>query len=655
MKHCLVRVFVVFLVLTSFITSSPVNAVSIVEKPNQSISSSYSLTPVQEVDEWEFISTMPEPLGYFGLTQISGYVFIFGGTNWDRWPLSTDVVLKFDPVSTTWQSVSPMPSPVQQEALAFGSNIYILGGDIVSGYGSHSAQDSTWVYDTISDQWSQKADMPAPRMSSGGAVLDGKLYVVGGETYEGGPYLDTVFVYDPSLNSWSEATSMPTARIHPGVVGSGGKLYVFGGPGLSVVEVYDPSSNTWSYETDMPTTRWFDQNDIVEKDGKIYLVGGCTGWGGCSMLSNVDVYDVETGTWGTLPEMPLARTGGGVAIIDGILYTFGGYDYYSYSSSVYALDLGTSENCVGPSGLNVCQLEPGDILLSRSEEYAAEFSIGGTYFTHAAMYIGEFPDENGDPAKVTPHIVEGAGYSPILADQVWETSLFTHRFWTGGEELLDWMVIRPAFPASVKDAAIEYIRDKARDESVSFSIYANKWSDDLFYCSKLVWRAYKDVPGGADLEVNVGLGSILLDYYVTPDDLYYSVGKGSIPTQSKLWMPLDMWKMMLWSPAHIMLVDPDGRRTGYDDVTGTVLNEIPLAVYTAPPEAQVETISAVGVDEEWSLIVTGYGTGSYTLEYSTLYPDAGEILESGFTQPGQVEEYAIQPLVFIQYLPILVK
>ena len=77
------------------------------------------------------------------------------------------------------------------------------------------------------------------------AVLDGKLYAVGG--YNGG-ILSSVERYDPTANMWEEVAPMAAARQAHGVAVLDGKLYAVGGYGagaLSSVERYGPATNAW--------------------------------------------------------------------------------------------------------------------------------------------------------------------------------------------------------------------------------------------------------------------------------------------------------------------------------------------------------------------------------------------------------------------------
>ena len=88
--------------------------------------------------------------------------------------------------------------------------------------------------------------MAAARFYHAVAVLDGKLYAVGGDGVDG--YLSSVERYDPATHAWEAVASMGTARSDHGVAMLDGKLYAVGGfdgGRLSSVERYDPAANAW--------------------------------------------------------------------------------------------------------------------------------------------------------------------------------------------------------------------------------------------------------------------------------------------------------------------------------------------------------------------------------------------------------------------------
>ena len=88
------------------------------------------------------------------------------------------------------------------------------------------------------------------------AVLDGKLYAVGGV---GDVFLSSVERYDPATNAWEEVAPMMAARVNLAAAALDGKLYVVGGnteiEALSSVERYDPATNAWEAAAPLTTAR----------------------------------------------------------------------------------------------------------------------------------------------------------------------------------------------------------------------------------------------------------------------------------------------------------------------------------------------------------------------------------------------------------------
>src|SRR5205807_667699 len=85
------------------------------------------------------------------------------------------------------------------------------------------------VYDPATNSWQTRAPLPTARSGIATAVLDGKIFVFGGEAPSG--TFHHVEAYAPTSDRWSTYTAMPTARHGLGAVAIGGKIYVIaGGP-----------------------------------------------------------------------------------------------------------------------------------------------------------------------------------------------------------------------------------------------------------------------------------------------------------------------------------------------------------------------------------------------------------------------------------------
>ena len=88
------------------------------------------------------------------------------------------------------------------------------------------------------------SSMPTSRAYLTSAVVNGKIYCIGGSKFSGSA-LDKVEVYDPETDSWETKTSMPTVRGYLTSSAVNGKIYCIGGlidsTNLSKVEAYTVS------------------------------------------------------------------------------------------------------------------------------------------------------------------------------------------------------------------------------------------------------------------------------------------------------------------------------------------------------------------------------------------------------------------------------
>ena len=196
------------------------------------------------------------------------------------------------------------------------------------------------VFDPVTNAWQKHADVDAKfaRNSNGGAVLNGKLYVMGGAQGIGGGEIKLTTIYDPAANAWADGPLLnegrgpvPTANV------LNGKIYLIGGwskepvqaggndIAMKNVEEFDPVANAWMKKADMPTGRYLLPPTSPVVGGKIYVIGGFDGRQGRA-LADVEAYDPATDTWKEQRKMPTARYHFATAVVRGKIYTFGGID-----------------------------------------------------------------------------------------------------------------------------------------------------------------------------------------------------------------------------------------------------------------------------------------------------------------------------------------
>lgn len=197
------------------------------------------------------------------------------------------------------------------------------------------------------ETWTTLASMPTPQCEGGTAVLNGRIYVMGGWKDEPQPY-QLVQIYDIAANKWGEGVPLPEPVHHEGVAVVGGKIYVVGGfqqvfpqrePTDHVWE-FDPATNKWTARAPLPSPRGA---LIVAAIGNlIYAAGGehrrppgsPPGSPGAPAayepVADLTVYDPQTNEWRSLPPMQVRRDHAYGAVVDGRLYVAGGRDRPKY-------------------------------------------------------------------------------------------------------------------------------------------------------------------------------------------------------------------------------------------------------------------------------------------------------------------------------------
>jgi len=227
------------------------------------------------------------------------------------------------------------------------------------------------IFKPVPDTWYSRAPDPIARSNACGAVVNGKLYVIGGHTAT--PiYLADCEVFDPSKNSWSMLAPMPTPRACPGAAVVNGKLYVIGGSAFStfygICEEYDPATDTWTSRAPMPTPRHGFACAVV--NGKIYAIGGHNG---VDIAVN-EVYDPATDTWASRAAMPSPRASAASGVVDNKIYVIGGRNYPAYSTANEVYDPATDTWSIKPS-----MPTQRDVMISATADGKIHV-MGGSYY-----------------------------------------------------------------------------------------------------------------------------------------------------------------------------------------------------------------------------------------------------------------------------------
>jgi len=192
------------------------------------------------------------------------------------------------------------------------------------------------------DSWMTMEPMPTARSGFGVAVVDGKIYAIGGTN---GSYLNTNEMYDPTTNTWTTKKAMPTARTGHAIAVYQNKIYVIGGiigesdPVTSgytgVNEVYDPSTDTWETMEPMPTARGDLCGNAVNEE--IYLIEGRKHGEVFPFYQNPavnEVYNPSNDSWSTKTPIPTSTFVYASGVVDNKIYVMGGFSR-GYLNQIY--------------------------------------------------------------------------------------------------------------------------------------------------------------------------------------------------------------------------------------------------------------------------------------------------------------------------------
>jgi N-acetylneuraminic acid mutarotase len=301
-------------------------------------------------NSWELKKSMPYPQAYAEASVLGGNIFVFGsspfnyiaGSNGKYYcNCSTQI---YDPKTDAWTVKASMPYSAKGFAVAsYKSKIYVFGGAPPAA--TTGALSVNRVYDPAADTWQTKSPMPMNLSYICANVISDKIYIIGGllgELEYGHPKAsDATFIYDPTADTWSQGTPIPTGVFRYASAIIDDKIYIIGGiptnsspaaspSGQHFNQIYTPETDTWAFAADPPSPFTFGTAAATTgtmAPKRIYLLGGGVGYeiggSGAAKYANL-VYNPDTDSWSNGVDLPEARAALAVAVVDDKLYAIGG-------------------------------------------------------------------------------------------------------------------------------------------------------------------------------------------------------------------------------------------------------------------------------------------------------------------------------------------
>ncbi|MCX7921402.1 MAG: S8 family serine peptidase [Clostridia bacterium] len=210
------------------------------------------LNIVEEYDpasgRWTRKADMPTKRSQMSVAAANGKIYVFGGaTSINGKVECISTVEEYDPATDRWTTKSSMSVPRDcLGTLEIKGKIYAFGGYKQSGW-LFEYLDTVEQYDPTTNMWMPRANMPFKMCGFGSGVINGKIYTVGGgDGQTMWPSNKEVLEYDPEIDKWSVfKDSTPISRVRLGSAVINGKIYAIGGLTyylLDTVQEYTPES-----------------------------------------------------------------------------------------------------------------------------------------------------------------------------------------------------------------------------------------------------------------------------------------------------------------------------------------------------------------------------------------------------------------------------
>ena len=165
----------------------------------------YKFNPL--TDTWPVSSVASLPaIGrqYCSSFSYLSYGYVIGGVdaNW----FATNEVWRYDTVTNNWMQKTQVPDSVFGAVCFFINNkAYVCGGRDQN----NQCTKKVWEYDIINNTWAQKNNMPGGgRWRASGAVINNKGYLVFGADSLG-KFSNKLFEFDAGIDSWNLIDSFP--------------------------------------------------------------------------------------------------------------------------------------------------------------------------------------------------------------------------------------------------------------------------------------------------------------------------------------------------------------------------------------------------------------------------------------------------------------
>ena len=218
---------------------------------------------------------------------------------------------------TGWVEMAPMTvARSEHPGVLWDGEIVVVGGLIEIGVGRRGPTATVEAYSPEADSWRDLPDLPQPIHHGMAAVIEDRLFVIGGYSPAGDP-VDTLWELDG--DQWRVLDPLPRPVGAGAAVVLEGAIHVVGGLPDGGLYRFHVGEGTWVELTSPGERR--EHLAAAVLGGELWAIGGR--WDGV-IFDTTEIFDPESGSWRSGPTLNEARSGFGAAVVDGSIVVAGG-------------------------------------------------------------------------------------------------------------------------------------------------------------------------------------------------------------------------------------------------------------------------------------------------------------------------------------------
>uniref|UniRef100_A0A3P9L9N9 Si:ch211-63p21.8 n=1 Tax=Oryzias latipes TaxID=8090 RepID=A0A3P9L9N9_ORYLA len=162
----------------------------------------------QDTNSWSFVKPLDRALSGFAISAVNGGIFISGGFDCNYSCMVS--LFLYHPDRGTIH-MSDMNQDRAQHCMEPLRRHLIVAGGVCNLRKFYANQLACEVYDPEADSWTALTPLPIPHVGAASAVLEEKVYVLGGYSQEDYSESGLVHRFEPSTQRWENMGRVPSA------------------------------------------------------------------------------------------------------------------------------------------------------------------------------------------------------------------------------------------------------------------------------------------------------------------------------------------------------------------------------------------------------------------------------------------------------------